>query len=149
MSQGIARFMVPAVAATAPAQYREFWELWRQERFFECHEALETLWRVTGGRQRWFYNGLINCAVAVYQHRRGNAVGAARQLTRAQVKLEPFRPCHDTVDVDELLGAVAEEIASSLTQLSAAQRAGCEEIRKFVNSRMQRDFADAGEPAPI
>src|SRR4028119_1247842 len=104
---GTLPFPSPQIPPDAPTEYSQFWQLWEAEKFYECHEVLEELWRRTLGRERWFLNGLINCAVAVYQYRRGNAVGAARQLLLARVKLRLFAPLHDGVAVDDLLQGVA------------------------------------------
>ncbi|HEX8237182.1 MAG TPA: DUF309 domain-containing protein [Abditibacteriaceae bacterium] len=133
-------FPTPQVPPDAPNEYSQFWQLWSEERFYECHEVLEELWRRTTGKERWFLNGLINCAVAVYQHRRGNAVGAARQLLRAQVKLRPFKPLHHSIAVDDLLQGVAREIAPSLQMLSEAQRAQWPAVEQSIEQRMARDF---------
>jgi predicted metal-dependent hydrolase len=124
----------------APNEYAKFWSLWRAEKFYECHEVLEELWTRTTGRQRWFYNGLINCAVAVYQHRRGNCFGACRQLWRAQTKLQPFHPQHEGVEIHELLQSVEQEIAASLNQLSNAQKSQQRVVQESVEKRMARDF---------
>lgn len=133
-------FAPPLLSPDALPEMTEFWRLWKEEKFFECHEALEELWRETTGPQRWFLNGLINCAVAIYQHRRGNSEGAARQLRRAQIKLEPSRPSHDGLDVDGLLESVAREVESSCAALSASQRARLEALRKSIEERMAPDF---------
>jgi predicted metal-dependent hydrolase len=133
-------FPPPQVPPDAPIEYSQFWQLWSEEKFYECHEVLEELWRRTPGRERWFLNGLINCAVAVYQHRRGNAVGAARQLLRAQVKLRPFAPLHNGVDVNKLLQGVVDEIAPSLQALTEAQRAQWPAVEQSIKERMARDF---------
>jgi predicted metal-dependent hydrolase len=117
-----------------------FWELWREEKFFECHEVLEELWKRTETIEKWFYSGLINAAVAIYQHRRGNVYGACRQLLRAQVKLHPFAPRHRGVDIETLLRSIEDEIASSLAQLSTSQRAQQPALRQSIQQRMARDF---------
>lgn len=118
-------------------EYSQFWQLWREEKFFECHEVLEELWRQTNGRQKWFYGGLINAAVAVYQHRRGNFWGAARQLTRARVKLHSFAPFHDGVSIDEFLESVRREIEPSLRKLSKTQAGALDGVRQSVRERMR------------
>jgi predicted metal-dependent hydrolase len=133
-------FPPPQVPPDAPIEYSQFWQLWSEEKFYACHEVLEELWRRTPGRERWFLNGLINCAVALYQHRRRNAVGAARQLLRAQVKLRPFAPSHKGVDVNNLVRGVADEIESSLQSLSEAQRAQWPAVEQSIKQRMARDF---------
>ena len=124
----------------APGAFQEFWKLWGQGRYFECHEALEGLWRNEPGRQRVFYNGLINCAVALYQHQRGNAEGAVRQLERARIKLDGFRPAHDGVEIDRLIMEIEATVASSLAQLNDAQRARLAALREIVTKRIERDL---------
>ena len=100
----------------------EFWELWREEKFWSCHEALEAVWLEAPEPRKRFLNGLIHGAAATFQHRRGNAVGAARQLLRAKVKLEPFRPVYEKLGVTEFLAGIEREIAPSLQQLTTSQR---------------------------
>ncbi len=138
-------FPPPPIPSDALEHYREFWRLWREEKFFACHEVLEELWRVTPGEQRLFYNGLIHCAVAIYQHRRSNAVGAARQLLRAQVKLQRFRPSYYQVDVEGLLSGVERAVASSLSTLSDGQQAQLRELRLALEERIERQFPSKNE----
>jgi predicted metal-dependent hydrolase len=136
----MARFQTPQLASDAPFEYSQFWRLWREEKFFECHETLEELWRRTSGPQKWFYAGLINAAVAIYQHRRGNFWGAARQYSRARVKLHPFAPFHDGVNIEELLSGVREEIEPSLQKLSKRQAEMLAAVEHNVCERMKCDF---------
>lgn len=117
-----------------------FWQLWREEKFFECHEVLEELWKRTRTRERWFFNGLIHGAVAIYQHRRGNVNGACRQLLRAQVKLLPFVPRHQNVEIAAFLKHIENEIADSMAQTTKVQRAGWPTLRETIENRMARDF---------
>lgn len=133
-------FQPPENLPDTPIEYSMFWDLWREERFFECHEVLEELWKRTKTRERWFYNGLIHCAVSIYQHRRGNALGACRQLLRAQVKLLPFAPQFRGVEIWLLLAFVENEIALSLSQISEMQRASWTSLRTQIEERMARDF---------
>ena len=108
--------------ATSPPDLVEFWSLWRQEKFWACHEALEEVWHRESGARRLFLNGLIHGAVAVFQHRRGNAVGAARQRLRATIKLDGHRPASEGVDLEAFLAGIEAEIAPSLAQLNEIQR---------------------------
>jgi predicted metal-dependent hydrolase len=114
----------------------EFWTLWRQERFWACHEALEEVWREQTGPRKWFLGGLINGAVAVFQHRRGNFIGAARQLRRAQTKLEAFLPVYEGLDVAGFLQGVAVEVENSLVRLNEKQRAGLDGVERSVRERI-------------
>lgn len=88
------------------------------------------------GPQRAWYNGLIHAAVAIYQHRRGNTVGAARQWVRAQVKLAPFAPEFDDVDVEALLRAVETEISPSLRRLSENEARRVEKLRCDLSRKL-------------
>lgn len=115
---------LPFEPPISPApEFQEFWTLWREEKFWACHEALETVWRAEqNGFRKRFYQGLIHGAVAVFQHRRGNAWGAARQFKRASVKLEAMRPMFQKTNVDEFLAGIEREIGSSTKELSTKQR---------------------------
>ena len=121
-----------------PEKYARFWHLWQREEFFECHEVLEDLWRRAPGRERLFLNGLIHCAVSIYQPRRGNAVGAARQLARAQRKLAPFALHFWHCDIASLLSRVETEIAPSLAALDESQCAQLEDLRASLNRKVFR-----------
>lgn len=102
----------------------DFWHLWREEKFWACHEALENVWNVESNAERKvFLQGLIHGAVAVFQFRRGNFVGAARQFTRAQVRLEASSPQRDGVNIAAYLNGIKREIRSALAKLSDKERA--------------------------
>lgn len=132
------RDVVPSLPTDAPFEYAEFWRLWQAEQFFECHEVLEELWHEEHGVRRVFFNGLIHGAVAIYQHRRGNAVGAGRQLMRATWKLE-LVPCkYLQVDCSEFLACVTDEIATSLAQIDDDERARWADLERTTKKRMQR-----------
>jgi predicted metal-dependent hydrolase len=135
-------FPLPKIPADAPQEYGKFWHLWRDEKYFECHEVLEQLWRETQSPHRVFLNGLIHGAVAIYQHRRGNAVGAARQLLRAQVKLEAFRPKYFELDVDGFVCAVQCEVAPSCEVLSVRQREQLNKLEISIRQRIAPEFTD-------
>jgi predicted metal-dependent hydrolase len=113
----------------------EFWQLWREERFWACHEALEEVWKDEVEPRRSFLNGLIHGAVAVFQHRRGNAVGAARQMVRAQVKCERHRPAREGVNLEAFLAGVEAEIAPSREHLNDFQREALRELEARLRTK--------------
>lgn len=120
----------PAVAPDCA----EFWELWRQEKFWACHEALEEVWKGETGPRRGFLNGLIHGAVAVFQHRRGNGNGAARQLMRAKIKLESQAAICEGVDLRAFLTGIEAEIAPSLARLTPKQRLSLAELENRLRT---------------
>ncbi len=106
-----------------------FWELWRAEKFWACHEALEGAWlREPEAGRKQFLRGLIHGAVAVFQFRRGNFVGAARQLARARVRLRASLPAgqswREGVDIRAFLEGIEGEVSPALGALSEGERGG-------------------------
>nr|WP_307342000.1 DUF309 domain-containing protein [Caldalkalibacillus uzonensis] len=55
--------------------------------YFECHEVLEEYWKSQPDREP-VWVGLIQVAVALYHHRRGNFNGAAKMLASARQILD-------------------------------------------------------------
>lgn len=127
------------VPEDAPPNYVAFWQFWQDEKWFEAHEVLEDLWRETHNERKLFFNGLIHAAVALYQHKRDNAVGACRQSVRMQEKLAPFWPQFYGVQVSELIRLVETEIAPSWAALTQAQRAQLDDLRVLVREKQCRN----------
>jgi predicted metal-dependent hydrolase len=65
--------------------------------------VLEDLWRVTTGRDREFYQGLIQLAVVLHHVRNGNVRGATNVLATCRRHLAPYEPEWGGVDVSKLL----------------------------------------------
>jgi hypothetical protein len=86
--------------------------LFNREEYFECHEVLELAWTPERGPRRHFLQGLIHVAVGLYHHRRGNPVGACRQLHKALRKLAGYLPVYEGVDTGKLHSDAAAVLAS-------------------------------------
>jgi len=82
-------------------------ELFNRGEYFECHEVLEVAWTPERGPRRLFLQALIHVAVGFYHHRRGNPVGACRQLRKALRKLEAYLPVYEGVETGRLHAAAA------------------------------------------
>ncbi len=62
--------------------------LFNEERFYECHDAIEDIWLRESSDQRSFLQGLIQAAVAFHHYQEGKW-GAARSMLRLSIeKLE-------------------------------------------------------------
>ncbi len=62
--------------------------LFNEERFYECHDAIEDIWLRESSDQRAFLQGLIQAAVAFHHYQEGKW-GAARSMLRLSLeKLE-------------------------------------------------------------
>jgi uncharacterized protein len=74
--------------------------------YFEAHEELEDEWREAAAGERDFLQGLVHVAVAWHHASRGNRPGCERQLAKAARRLDPYRPSHRDVDVNDVLAQV-------------------------------------------
>lgn len=70
--------------------YQRGIELFNRGEFFDAHETLEDVWRESVGRERLFLQGLIQVAVALHHHSRGNLAGARSLLKRAARNLDGY-----------------------------------------------------------
>lgn len=82
--------MTPDAPIPHPAEYREWFRLFNERRFFEAHETLEDLWIMEVGDLRNFYKGLIMAAVAILHWQRGNRSGALSLYRKARAYLAPY-----------------------------------------------------------
>lgn len=76
--------------------------LFNAHEYFECHEALEDLWRAQDGTDRRLIQSIIHFAVGLYHHERANPVGAVRQLRKGLDKLGPYLPFYEGLNTAEL-----------------------------------------------
>ena len=47
---------------------RIYFDLYRQEKYYECHDVMEEIWFETLTSKRRFFQGLLQCAVARFSH---------------------------------------------------------------------------------
>ncbi|SPE32968.1 conserved hypothetical protein [Candidatus Sulfopaludibacter sp. SbA6] len=91
--------------------------LFNNGEFFECHEVLEEAWTPERDPRRLFLQSLIHVAVGFYHSRRGNPVGACRQLRKALRKLAHYLPSCEGVDTERLF----REAREVLEQIEAGE----------------------------
>ena len=75
-----------------PPELVAFVELFNAGQYWESHEAIEALWKVTAGPQRLLYQGLIQAAGAMVHWTRHNNHGIRVLGAKAKSKLLPHRP---------------------------------------------------------
>ncbi len=95
--------------------YRQFWELFNAEKFFEAHEVLETLWRKTSGPERDFYQGLIQVAAAFVHVQKGTPEGGRKLLKKASAKLQKYAPVFKALNIPALLEQTAFVLESQVS----------------------------------
>lgn len=76
--------------------------LFNQARFFDAHEVLEEVWRPARGRRRRFLQALIQVAVGLHHHSRGNLAGARSLLARGGNTLAQYPAVYAELDVARL-----------------------------------------------
>jgi predicted metal-dependent hydrolase len=84
-------------------------------RFFEAHEAWESVWLHAPQPEKTFLQGLIQVTVAFHHLQRQNSLGATRLLTAALRKLEPHSPPFGGIAVNLL----CDDIRDCLESLAA------------------------------
>ncbi len=97
--------------------------------YFEAHETLEDLWRITPVPERRFFQGVIQLAAAFVHVARGERAGVLKLLDAASAKLREFSPDYLGVDVAALItdvavarAAVAEADREGTIRTAAAPR---------------------------
>lgn len=90
--------------------------LFNQRQFFEAHEVWEDLWRpLPQGQPKRFYQGLIQCAVALLHAQRGNSTGARRVWLRAQGKFQGLPATYLGLTIAPFLADMSHFLAPMLT----------------------------------
>ncbi len=88
-----------------------YWQgirLFNEREFFAAHEVLEDVWRAAPPEERAFLQGLIQIAVALHHHSKGNLAGAASLLARGERNLSGYADTHGGLDLQSLRRAVAD-----------------------------------------
>ena len=82
--------------------------LFNRGEFFDAHEVLEDVWRPSTEPERKFLQGLIQVAVALHHHSKGNSAGATSLLRRAARNLEEYPDDFSGVALGSLRQTVAQ-----------------------------------------
>jgi len=90
--------------------------------WFECHETLEDLWIGSEDETRWFYQGMLQIAVALLHWRNGNFGGAVSLLTGGADYLQRVSPVCQRIEV-AALAVEAERFREELTRLGPERMA--------------------------
>lgn len=75
--------------------------------FFDAHEVWEDAWRAAPAEEKQFLQGLIQIAVALHHHSRGNLAGASSLLARAHRNLMKYPDSYGGVNLAEVRAAIA------------------------------------------
>ena len=82
-------------------------QLFNEHEFFEAHEVWEDVWHAAYGKKQKFYQGLIQCAVALEHYRRSNPRGVLGLSRRYPPKFREIPPVFLGLDVKGFLAEMA------------------------------------------
>jgi len=103
-------------------RYLGYFECLKQQRFFEAHEVLESLWLPQRqGPEGAFYKGLIQLAGAFLHWRKDRPGPAAALLRLAQANLKTYPGTHEGLDVRAVLALIED----GLQQLNGVASGPC------------------------
>ena len=92
-------------------------DLFNAREYFDAHEVWEDVWRAAPADEKKFLQGLIQIAVALHHHSRGNLDGARSLLARAQRNLAHYPDVYAGLN----LAAVRREITACEQALATGQ----------------------------
>jgi predicted metal-dependent hydrolase len=110
--------------------FRQGVEAFNQQRFYECHDLLESIWMESPEAEKKFYQGILQIAVACYHLGHGNWQGTVVLLGEGIGRLADFQPTYRGIEVSQLRQdsyrllqrlqpMSAEEFADFIRQFSA------------------------------
>jgi hypothetical protein len=88
--------------------------------YFEAHETLEDLWRVSPMPERRFFQGVIQLAAACVHVARGECPGALKLLDASAEKVREFEPTFLGVDAAGLTAGI-QKARSLLASVRGAE----------------------------
>ena len=86
----------------ADIRFEQGIEAFNQQQFYECHDLLEAIWMESIERDRNFYQGILQIAVACYHLGNGNWRGAVVLLGEGIRRLADYQPTYYGLDVSQL-----------------------------------------------
>lgn len=85
-------------------------EEFNQRLFFECHETLEEIWLEEHGKDREFYQGIIQIAAGYFKWEQGVLIGAIKLWYSGLGKLAAYPPVHLGVKLDTFIRGVKDNL---------------------------------------
>jgi hypothetical protein len=85
-------------------------QLFNEHEYFEAHEVWEDIWHMAYGIKHDFYQGLIQCAVALEHYRRSNPRGVISLFQSYRPKFKNVPPIFMGLDVKHFLESMRETL---------------------------------------
>ena len=82
-------------------------ELINQGSYYHAHDVLEEVWREVRGKNRAFYQGVVQVAIAMHHFSRANMAGAQSVLAKARTNLADYPSSFAGIDLADLRSQLA------------------------------------------
>jgi len=110
----VKRLDLPPAVPDKAKTITEVRQLFNEERYWECHEILENLWRVLKGDEKILVQGIILVCAAFVHFQKNEADIALSMLQRYQSKLNWHDRLYEGVDLEKIRNGVAEIIRARI-----------------------------------
>ena len=97
-------------------------KLFNGHEFFEAHEAWEDIWHMAFGLKQSFYQGMIQCAVALEHYRRSNPRGVLSLYKSYNPKFARVPPLFMGLDVPTFLADMSRALRPVLDAVPVPER---------------------------
>ena len=88
--------------------------LFNEHEFFDAHEVWEDIWHMAFGTKFEFYQGMIQCAVALEHYRRSNPRGVVSLFESYNRHFKDVPKIFMGLNVEEFLGQMKQTLAPVL-----------------------------------
>ena len=135
-------------AALEKKLYLDGIQLFNECEFFDAHEVWEDIWHEAYGLKYEFYQGMIQCAVALEHYRRSNPRGVLSLYKSYQTKFVDVPDVFMGLDVKAFLGKMRVVLAPVVEAPSLPQRGEIElDLSRTPKIGLLYDPFETGEAA--
>ena len=126
--------------------YLEGIQLFNEHEYFDAHEAWEDVWHMAWGIKHDFYQGMIQCSVALEHYRRSNPRGVASLYKSYQPKFAQVPVRFMGLDVVKFLNEMREVLRPVVEAEPLAQRGEIElDLTRCPKIELLYDPFETGE----
>jgi hypothetical protein len=122
--------------------------LFNEHEFFEAHEVWEDIWHMAYGVKHYFYQGLIQCSVALEHYRRSNPRGVLSLYKSYQTKFVDVPDIFMGLDVRSFLAEMRRVLRPVIEASPLPQRGEIElDMSRAPKIALLYDPFETGEAA--
>ena len=126
--------------------YLEGIQLFNEHEYFDAHEAWEDVWHMSYGVKHDFYQGLIQCAVALEHYKRSNPRGVVSLYKSYQPKFEKVPAVFMGLDVTKFLAEMRAALRPVIDADPLPEKGGIElDLSRVPSIELQYDPFASGE----